>query len=253
MLSQIIWWIGSLLEALILFRGFRARILATYPFFYAQLALVFIVGFSIYAGSVVDPASYGRWYWAGQFLTMFVACGIILEILRNPLARYTFLKTFTKTVRLVLFAAVFCFVTVYLMIPAVRRVETTNVLFERDFRAFQAILLLTILGGIFFHRVPIGRNVKGMFLGYGLYVATSLIALSVRLYEGPGFDLRWYFLQPLSYTISVAIWAFSLWTYHPDPAPLGKIQLVLHDSLSDRKISKMMMRTWSGVFKAVSA
>ena len=252
MLSLIVWCCCSLLEVLILFRGFRAKTVTKYPLFYVQLALVLFVGFSIYAASVLDPAWYGRWYWAGQLLTMFVACGIILEILRHPLSQYPFLKTFAKTARLVLFAVVFCFATVYLMIPGAWRVETTNILFERDFRAFQAILLLTILAGIFFYRVPIGRNLKGMFLGYGVYVAASLIVLSVRLYEGPAFGSRWYFLQPFSYIIAVVIWTFSLWTYHPDPTPLWGIQPVLHDPSFRSKSNKMMIGTWSGVSKVVS-
>lgn len=253
MLSLIIWCGGSLLQALILFRGFRGRILAQYPFFYAQLAVGFIVGSSICATSVLDPVSYGRWYWAGQLLTMFIACGIILEILRHSLSQHRFLKTFANTIRMILFVVVFCFAMAYLIIPAIWRVEATKIFFERDFRAFQAILLLVILGKIFFNRVPISRNLRGIFLGYGLYVAASLMVLSLRLYEGPGFNSRWYFLQPLSYVISAAIWAGSLWTYHRDPALLAVIRMAPGDPSFRSKSSKMMIRTWSVISKVVNA
>jgi hypothetical protein len=253
MLSLIIWHGCILLEAWILFRGFRARILAKYPFFYVQLLIGFAVSLSFYAATVLDPASYDRWYWASQLLTMFTACGIILEILRHSLSQHSSLKAFARTVHAVLFAVVFGFATVYLTISAIRRVETSNILFERDFRAFQAILLLAILGGIFFYGVPIGRNLKGIFLGYGLYVAASLMILSLRLYEGPAFDSRWYFLQPLSYTISVAIWTFSLWSYHPNPVPWAGIEAAPHDESFVARTRLMMGAMRSYLAKAARA
>lgn len=251
MFSQMIWWGCSFLEALILLRGFRTGILAKYPFFYVQLTLVFIVGLAQYAVFVIIPASYAKAYWASQLLTMFAACGIILEILKHALSQHSYLRTFAKTIRFVLFAGIFCFAMGYLMISGIWRADMTNIFFERGFRAFQAILLLTILGGIFFYRIPIGRNVKGIFLGYGVYVATSLIALSLRLYKGLMFDSNWYFLQPLSYTISVIIWAFSLWTYHPDPALLEETQLVTDDASFRSKSNNMMFGTWSSVSEVI--
>jgi hypothetical protein len=64
-----------------------------------------------------------------------------------------------------------------------------------------------------------GRNVKGIFTGYGLFIATSVVTLTLRASLGNAFQSAWVFLQPLCYTAVLGIWCRSLWNYAPVPAP----------------------------------
>jgi hypothetical protein len=63
----------------------------------------------------------------------------------------------------------------------------TDVELERDLRTVQAMFLFGLLGVISYCGIAIGKNMKGMILAYGLYIATSLVSLAVRSYA-PSFD-----------------------------------------------------------------
>jgi hypothetical protein len=89
----------------------------------------------------------------------------------------------------------------------------------------QATLLVCILAVIRHYEIPIGRNMKGMILGYGLYVGTSRVSFAVRAYAGMWLTSFWIFARPISFVISLFIWLIALWSYAPNPAPRSDIHL----------------------------
>jgi len=218
-----IWGIGIVFQSLILIRGFRSAIVGKYYSFYAYIFSTLAGATLIYALGVVHPISYQKAYWALQFVTLIIGCGIILEIFRHALAPYPGAEKFSTMVVLVTFGAVFCFTILYrfLGFPS----GTALFALERNVRTFQAILLFCILAVTSYYGIPIGRNLKGMISGYGLYIATSLVTLAVSSYAGPGFNRAWYYTPPLSFDVSLLIWLTALWSYHPNPAPDAAVHL----------------------------
>ena len=203
-----------------LLRGFRAAILDKYPLFYIQAAFVLFSFTLLYFYDRRQPALYARAYWPLQFLTMLVACGMILEILRQGLFPLERSRQCTTVIRGALFLAIACFVIVYVVVNLKNlAMEETLIGLERDFRAGQALLLLGIGGVIVYHRVPLGRNLKSMLIGYGLYVGTSLIILALRVYMGLRINAIWHIIQPLSYDVGLVVWTVGLWSYFPPATP----------------------------------
>lgn len=206
-----------------LFRGLRAKLLFRYSFFYAYLLSSSIASILSYTLWKFKWAPFDTWYWILQFATLLIGCGIILEIFRHALSSYRGAEKFAMAVGLLTFASVFCFAIVYrLIVPSPGRVLFE---LERNVRTVQAILLSGILAVISYYRVPIGKNLKGMISGYGLYIVTSLFTLAIRAYSGPRFNGYWNVIQPLSFDVSLAIWLAALWSYHPNPAPDPAIPL----------------------------
>jgi hypothetical protein len=216
-----VWLIVScsslLLQLGILVRGLAEKLLARYSFFYAY---VFSTFFATTLALVLwreAYASYQKSYWVLQFLTLLIGCGIILEIFRHVLAPYRGAEKFATAVGLVTFGAIFCFAIVYrLVVPSH---DTALFELERNVRTVQAILLFGILVVVSYYRVPLGKNIRGMIAGYGLYIVTSLSALAIRAYAGPRFNEAWNVIQPLSFDVSLTIWLTALWSYQPNPAP----------------------------------
>lgn len=223
--SIIIWWSGLVLLAVILLRGFQAAILDEYPFFYVQVAVV-LVSFTLLYICHERPAAYARAYWPLQFLTMLVASGVILEILRHVLLPLERSRRCARVIRGALLLAIACFVAAYALVN-VRNLATEDVLIglERGFRATQALLLLGIGCVVVWHRIRVSRNLTGMFIGYGVYISTSLIILAVRLYMGPRVNPTWRILQPLSYDLGLVVWAVGLWSYSPPPIRRANMEL----------------------------
>ena len=86
-LSLIIWSVGIVLGFLLLFRGFRTKMVTIYPVFYTFIACVWVGDFTGYLQYLFGAGwvSYAKGFWIEEFLTMFLAGAIILEVLRHVL------------------------------------------------------------------------------------------------------------------------------------------------------------------------
>jgi hypothetical protein len=222
--NWLIFGVGTLLECMLLLRAMRARVLGKYFFFYAYVAsalLTSLIGIAIHLSI---PATYHKWYWPLQLVGLVTGYGILLEILNHVLAPYTGAEKFARVTGVGAFAAIFGFA---LIAPRIlpQWSPGTMIEFERDLRCVQAVFICGLLAVMSYYAIPIGKNMKGMMLGYGLYILTSLVSLAVRAYAGASFNRVWYLVQPLSFDVSLAIWLWGLWSYYPNPAPDPGIRL----------------------------
>ncbi len=97
---------------------------------------------------------------------------------------------------------------------------------ERDMRALQSVLLFVIIALLAYYKVPIGRNLIGIVVGYSFYVATSVMSLGFGSLPGFGSRPGWRSVLPMAYLATLSIWCFTLWSYHanPEPGPESKIE-----------------------------
>jgi hypothetical protein len=207
---------GFLLEGTILFRGFVVSLFSKYPFFYLNMMCVVIVESLLYIFCARDPKLYPTCYWNAQFLTALIGCGIIAEVLRGTLSLVVRGRLVTNTLYILLISICGWLAASYLGARNDMH-GLRNILLEKDFRLAQSLLLLGLAGSLLYYRIPVGKNLKGMFVGYGLYVAVSLVTLAVRVYREPTFSPLLAAVQPFSYVIALLIWTIALWTYHPNP------------------------------------
>jgi hypothetical protein len=224
MLSWLITSAGVSLEVLLLLRGLRVSVVRKYYFFYSYIFCSILATGSGVLILLVMPHLYRQWYWSIQLGTLVLGYGILLEILNHVLAPYPGAERFARTSGLVALGAIFGFA---LIAPVIMPHWSpgTVIEFERDLRSVQAIFICGLLAVIFYYGIPIGRNMKGIILGYGLYIVTSLMALAVRSYAGMSFNAIWRIAQPLSLDVSLVIWLVALWSYCPNPVPDPTIHL----------------------------
>ncbi len=149
---------------------------------------------------------------------MFVACGNIVEVLRLGFARVSGARRFARVIGLALLLTVASFALSYVLGPKGWHAEYHLIAFERDFRLTQAVFLLLLLAAIFYFAIPLGRNLRGIFLGYGLYIGSSLISLALESHFPHSFAPAWVLIQPLSYVVSLAIYLYSLWSFEAPAA-----------------------------------
>lgn len=217
MLTLTIWRLAILLESVILFRGFRGKLLSKYPFFYAYIASVLVSDGGFYFVYVMSRAAYERWNLAVTILNLIFGYGIILEIFRHVLSAYPGAERFARITWIGAFAAIFCFVVGYSFWAPGALGATSTVDIQRDFWTVQALFLIAIYGVVSYYRIPLGKNLKGMTFGYILCLSVTLMTLALRSYIGSGFDSAWVFIQPFTFDISLFIWVTTLWAYHPNP------------------------------------
>lgn len=219
MQSFLIGGAGLALEGLLLFRALKGKTLGRFPLFWAYIICVLAVDLARDMTYYAHPASYRTLYWATQFLTLLVGYGILLEIVQKSLAHYAGAERVARTLVLGVFVAVFSYVMFKSGTEPHWSPGATYVELERDLRAVQALVFITILGVVFHYGITIGRNLKAILLGYGLYIGVSVLMLALRSYAPELIDTFGRALLIYSYLASLAIWVFGLWSYYPEPAP----------------------------------
>jgi len=238
---------GILLQVVLLIRAPVAGLFRRYYFFYIYLLSATITALGGLAVLLVWPGFYSKWYWITQLATLVLGYGILLEVLNHVLVPYPGAERFARFSGMVAFGAIFLFA---LIAPRImpRWSPGTVIEFERDVRCVQAIFIFGLLALVTYYGIPIGRNMKGMVLGYGLYIVTSLMSLAERSYAGPSFTKIWSVVQPLSFDVSLTIWLVALWSYCPNPEPDSTIPLEQdYEALVAR--TKSVMDTIRGYFR----
>ncbi len=225
MLSLLVWLMGLLLELAMLVRAVASKTLMKFAYFYAYVSCVFGVSAGLYILNAVAPASYYRWYWPTQFATLVAGCGVIFEILRHTLEAYPGAERVARVASLGIFALTFLCVGFKAAMLSELTPLAVTVELERDLRMIQALLVASILTIVFYYRIEIGRNVKGLIAGFGAYVGTSLVTLALRAFLGPRFNRDWEILQSGSYLFALTVWMVALWSYYPQPVPLDRTRL----------------------------
>ena len=253
MLTQAIWCVGILLEIVVAVRAIRNRFVSTYPLFYAFFLSVFAGDICRHIAYSFAPVNYPAVFWATDFVSLLLGCGIVLEILRHALSSYPGAERFARTLGLIVFSAVFCIGFGYsLIFRAGSQIKTTYFVLERDFLGVQAIFIFSALAVVLYYGIPIGRNLKGIALGYGFCIGGSLVSFALRSQIGNGFD-SWMLVEPLSYDVSLLIWAVTLWSCHPNPTPDTHVRIETDYELLVSRTRKALETTRSYLGRATGS
>ena len=205
-------------------RAVASKWFSKYPFFFVYLAFVFLQEVFLIGIYLYKPKYYPTSYWYGEFFSLAMGCGVVWEIFRLVLGRYPGAGRMARNV--LLFALIMVFT------KALDNAwngsapwPSTALALERNLRALQGLSLVVLAALCAYYAIPLGRNVKGLFIGYGLFVATTMMTLTLRTWLGGKFQAAWVFLQPFFYAGVLGIWCAALWKYEPGPLPEAQPKL----------------------------
>jgi hypothetical protein len=218
-LSQIVEYSGLLIEVVILVRAIQCKTFAKYPIFYTYLLTVLVASVLIaFASHMLTQPVYALLYWRLELVTLALGCGVIVEISGRVFARHVSLDRFARWVAIITFGAIYSVFVIHVaFLPHWKPVANPAEL-ERDLRIAQAIALLSIVFLTGYYGIEIGKNMKGLILGFGVYVGASIITLTLRLFIGIKIGPVWTLIGPFSYIAALLIWMVALWSYEPVPA-----------------------------------
>lgn len=248
MLSLLLWRAGLLLEALILVRAVRSRMVTKFPYFYGYIFCVFVVSLVLYIGNEVRPAFYESWYWPTQFATLVAGCGVVLDVAHHSFGFYPGAERVARVACLAIFGATIFYVGLKAAAQTELMPVAVTVGLERDLRVTEALLLVTVLSVVFYYDIGLGRNLVGLIVGFGTYVGVSLITLAVRAFAGPRFNEAWPILQSSAYLLSLMVWVVALWSYSPQPVPVDRTRLD-DDYEAVERVTREMLDSLRSYFK----
>jgi len=242
MLTQILWWVGNALLTLVLARAAMAGFFRKYRAFYFYVSYVLLESLLRFLVYIFHPNAYQIFYWSTQFLSVALGYCVIWEIYRQALVDYPGAARMARCLLSVIFIAVVAKVFVNTRSGAVWSLAETTAVLERNLRTVQAVLLIAIVALLFYYGIPIGRNLRGMILGYGLFIGVSVISLSVQSYFWEKLRLWWEYPQAIAYFITLLIWCATLWSYQPNPEPKTEVQLERDYELLSTQTAKAIAR-----------
>ncbi len=222
MLGQLIWWSGNALEVFVLARGVRGRLISRYPVFYTYILFVLLQ-------SPIRLLPY-RWYrplyapvyWATEFLGLAMGCWIVFEIYRVALAAYPGTAKMARKILAFLFALAVAKAAVALWNDPRVLLQATPLQVERALRTVQAIAILGLVAVFASYSIPFGRNLRGILLGYGLFVAERVVCLTFVPSQGHHF---WFYAYSACYVVALSLWLGHLWSYQAIPQATASVQL----------------------------
>ncbi len=191
MLGQAIWWGGIGLELLLLVRSVRGRLLVRFPVFYAYVLFVWLQELLRFYVYHLHPQSYLPVYWITEGLGVLIGCGAVFEIYRVGLRAYPGTARMARNVLSFMFALALAKAFVDTSNDPRWWLIATNYDLERALRTVQALAVAAVAILFVSYSIPFGRNLRGILLGYGLFVATSVIQLTFVVDSGSGFQQFW--------------------------------------------------------------
>jgi hypothetical protein len=226
MMTQVIWWAGMCLGAVMLFRGLRQRLLLKYPVFYLYIAFVLLedlLRFYIYRW---HPAIYPQTYWVTDFFGLVIGSGVVFEIYRSGLSAYPGTARMARNLLLLVFTLAFAKVLVSTSYGSLWWPAETTAELERNLRIVQASALIALVTLFLLYAIPFGRNLKGILSGYSLYIAVSLVQLTLVSRFGNNIQRLWSYVNSVSYLVALCIWTRALWSHEmkPETSPGSQLE-----------------------------
>jgi hypothetical protein len=225
MLLMTIWCVGTLLELLVLVRGFQKKLFREFPLFYVYLLFVTLDEFVRLSVLRLFPGYYFELYWVTQFLCLALGCGIIFEIYRVALRSFPGAAKMARFLLLVVFGLIFARALASSSGGVFTWLAATSMVLERNLRFVQALAILTLVSLFLWYAIPFGRNLKGILWGYSLFIGVRIVQFVLWYRSWERIKPFWSYIETGSYLLVLGIWAVTLWS--AEPIPIAKREVAL--------------------------
>ena len=208
-----------MLEAALAYRLVRERLWRSYPLFSFYIAYVLgqtLIGFAILQRA---PNAYPVWFWRSGITHICLRFLVIWEVFRHTFPKASPLRRMVSRQSTVGVLALLSVLTGMLWaIETYGKSHSVYLAMERSFGLVQAVLILAILALARYYHLPVGRNIWGIAVAFGMYcsLSTAASALLDLMHSTFSFSL-WYVLSPLSFVAMLAMWTWAVWIYAPNP------------------------------------
>lgn len=220
--------LGVLLQGVLLWRLLRRGLRFKYPYFTLFVLFSFTRDLSLFPIVWYKPEWFAWAYWHTEIISLFLRFAVIWEFFRGVFPERSLLHEIAwkslVTVEVVLLPTVLWLGSSQNF--SLRGAHTyLSPLFEQYLSLAQALLLLAPVVVALYYHLPLGRNMRGLGLGFGMYLCIcSIDVANVQIF--PSFFAWWRLLSPATFFVTVLVWTWAFWKYAPSPAWCRKSNIV---------------------------
>lgn len=217
MLSQSIYWLGLALEGLLLVRALRGNLAFRYPVFYVYISFILLQDIVRFVAYQWHRQLYPNLYWTTEFVAMLFGCAVVFEIYRLGLSSYPGTARMARHLLAAMFAVALAKGLANSWNDPRWWVQAATTDIEGALRAIQAVAIVGLIALFLSYSIPFGRNLRGILLGYGSFVAWNVASLPLVSSASSGFHHLLSSVYPVSYFLVLCFWLVHLWSYQPSP------------------------------------
>jgi hypothetical protein len=226
MLATLIWWAGIVVDAVILLRGLQAGLLGKYSLLYCYVASMFSVEILRICANQFAPSLYPRIYWNSEVVVILVSYSVIAAIYTRALANYPGVAALGINILALTLVITLSIAGISFLLAPIKSWDFGTALLGRNLRNVEGALLFTLIWVIRHYRISMGRNLRGLIVGYAFFLATDIVSRWI-LFLSPSNQLSLFLRKslPVTYLLTLLIWCLSLWRVHPEPARIDDAKI----------------------------
>jgi len=168
---------------------------------------------------VVAPAHYNRAMWFRVLLSFVAEFAVLIEISNHVFKPYIAIRQLGR----LLTAGLCALFSILYILPPILKARPWDIAvlsFAQETALAKGLIVVVMLFAAHYFRLPLGKNVSGMVLGFAFYLAVSIVTFTAAIYYGRElFENLMSWLWPWSYDLCLLVWVVTLWRYDPIPAP----------------------------------
>ncbi len=212
------------LGLIILMRAAQGRFLSQFSLFYSYTVFLLISGTAVTAVYIWAPAYHPTIFWL-RFLTSILAeFAVLVEISDHTFSPYPAIRQLGRFLTILICVIFFSFyILPSLSVPRPSNLAILDLV--RRVSLTEAAIVVALLSSARYYRLPLGRNISGLMLGFSMYLGIYFVNFSLREMFGPAIYGRTFtIVGPLGSTLAWLVWTISLWRYEPVLASGGEVR-----------------------------
>jgi len=199
---------------LLLWRAAKEKFVARFPLFYSYIIYCLCWSTVIFVSSYLLAQSPWTIYWRFFIVNLVAEFGVLVEISDHIFNPFPVIRNLGRVLTL----SICLIFSIIIIRPLFRSGSPTAALLGlgEASSVAKAVIICVLLVTARYYRLPLGRNISGMLLGFSAYVGVSVAnyALAERLGRvlyGSTFSM----VGALSNALCLLIWTVALWRYEP--------------------------------------
>ena len=212
LLQAVLWILGPLLQFILAVVIIHRRLVKEIPIFWGYTVFHVLLAVTSYAASRVSYRAYFDVYWGAEVLDMVLALLVIQELFSHAFAPYEAIRALGR----ILFRSAALIMIIFSILLATSGTSSGSIspLVDRFVSLERSVHVLGI--GVLFVLFLVcrifgiiwQRFAFGIAIGMGLTLSGEAIAAAARAFLGPSANQLYVWLEPVSYTLATAIWAY---------------------------------------------
>ncbi len=228
-----------LLGAAILARARHGKFLSQFPFLYSYVAYVLASGLIILSIDRYRPEIYPTAYWFRFTISLIVQFAVLLEVSDHVFRPYPGIRRLGVVVVLSI-SGLFLFAYI---IPSFLEPRTSSLaildLVKRTSLTKAAIIIALLLAAQYF-RLPLGKNVSGILVGFSIYLAANVANFNLAEHYGRAlYGFIFSTTYRLANVLTLLVWTVALWRYEP-----VKVEAPVADEEHELPATPLRYRLW---------